>query len=51
VPVCKSGYKPKEEGGEWICVPDDSGCGCGGGATDMGLWLLAGLALMLRRRK
>lgn len=51
VPVCKSGYKPKEEGGEWICVPDDSGCGCGTSTTGLGLWLLAGLALMLRRRK
>jgi hypothetical protein len=51
VPVCKSGYKPKQEGDQWTCVPDDSGCGCGTSATGLGLWLLCGLALMLRRRK
>jgi hypothetical protein len=51
VPICKSGYKPKQEGDTWTCVPDDSGCGCGSGAgTGLGLWLLFGLALSLRRR-
>lgn len=51
IPVCKSGYKPKQEGDQWTCVPDDSGCGCRTNAAGAGLWLLAGLALFLRRRK
>jgi len=53
VPICKSGYKPQQDGDSWTCVPDDSGCGCGGGAgaTGPGLWLLCGLALLIRRRK
>jgi MYXO-CTERM domain-containing protein len=51
VPVCKAGYKPQQEGDQWTCVPDDSGCGCGANATGAGLWLLFGLALFFRRRK
>jgi MYXO-CTERM domain-containing protein len=52
VPICKSGYKPKQDGDSWTCVPDDSGCGCGSGATTgLGLWLLFGLALGFRHRR
>ena len=51
VPICKSGYKPEKDGDTWTCVPDDSGCGCRTNANGPGLWLLFGLALLIRRRR
>ncbi len=53
-PLCKDGYEPKLEDNGWICVPKNSGCGCGKSGSSPAPWTLLAVlfaAATIRRRR